>query len=118
MSQEESLVPEAHRLARIRTSSGERPDPHVENGGPMTTETHLSEAVEHAKPCSDGDGVAAAQPERSGYDVYTAIERLWKEFSAAPEQSRRDRLVWHYAPLVKYVAGRVGTGLPTHVDVG
>ena len=24
----------------------------------------------------------------------------------------------HYAPLVKYVAGRVGTGLPAHVDVG
>jgi RNA polymerase sigma factor FliA len=23
----------------------------------------------------------------------------------------------HYAPLVKYVAGRVGTGLPAHVDV-
>jgi RNA polymerase sigma factor for flagellar operon FliA len=25
--------------------------------------------------------------------------------------------VLHYAPLVKYVAGRVGTGLPAHVDV-
>ncbi|MFC5289367.1 FliA/WhiG family RNA polymerase sigma factor [Actinokineospora guangxiensis] len=44
---------------------------------------------------------------------------------AAPEgqgveqraQELRDRLVLHYAPLVKYVAGRVGTGLPAHVDV-
>jgi RNA polymerase sigma factor for flagellar operon FliA len=32
-------------------------------------------------------------------------------------QELRDRLVLHYAPLVKYVAGRVGTGLPAHVDV-
>jgi RNA polymerase sigma factor for flagellar operon FliA len=24
----------------------------------------------------------------------------------------------HYAPLVKYVAGRLSTGLPTHVDIG
>jgi RNA polymerase sigma factor for flagellar operon FliA len=31
--------------------------------------------------------------------------------------SLRDRLVLHYAPLVKYVAGRVGTGLPAHVDL-
>jgi RNA polymerase sigma factor for flagellar operon FliA len=84
----------------------------------MTTETHLSEAVEHAKPCSDGDGVGAAQPKRSGYDVDMGIQLLWKQFADAPEQPLRDRLVLHYAPLVKYVAGRVGTGLPTHVDVG
>jgi RNA polymerase sigma factor for flagellar operon FliA len=84
----------------------------------MTTETHLSEAVEHAKPRSAGDGVRAAQPERSGYDVDIGIQLLWKQFADAPEQPLRDRLVLHYAPLVKYVAGRVGTGLPTHVDVG
>ena len=28
----------------------------------------------------------------------------------------RDRLILTYAPLVKYVAGRLGSGLPTHVD--
>ena len=28
----------------------------------------------------------------------------------------RDRLILHYAPLVKYVAGRVGSGLPGHVE--
>ncbi|HEV7976216.1 FliA/WhiG family RNA polymerase sigma factor [Amycolatopsis sp.] len=85
----------------------------------MTAETHLSEAVEHAKPRSDGDGVAAAEPARGGgHDVDSGIQLLWKQFAEAPEQLLRDRLVLHYAPLVKYVAGRVGTGLPTHVDVG
>ena len=45
------------------------------------------------------------------------VEMLWRQFSESPEQAVRDRLVLHYAPLVKYVAGRVGTGLPTHVDI-
>jgi RNA polymerase sigma factor for flagellar operon FliA len=27
-------------------------------------------------------------------------------------------LILNYAPLVKYVAGRLGTGLPAHVDEG
>jgi RNA polymerase sigma factor for flagellar operon FliA len=85
----------------------------------MTAETHLSESVEHAEPRSDGDGVAAAEPARGGgHDVDVGIQLLWKQFADAPEQLLRDRLVLHYAPLVKYVAGRVGTGLPTHVDVG
>lgn len=44
------------------------------------------------------------------------IEELWRQFVRSPGQGVRDRLVLHYAPLVKYVAGRVGTGLPTHVD--
>ena len=30
----------------------------------------------------------------------------------------RDRLILTYAPLVKYVAGRLGSGLPAHVDEG
>jgi RNA polymerase sigma factor for flagellar operon FliA len=46
------------------------------------------------------------------------IDALWRQFVRMPDQSTRDRLVLHYAPLVKYVAGRVGTGLPAHVDVG
>lgn len=54
-------------------------------------------------------------PDATGGSV---IDELWQEFIRAPRQGIRDRLVLHYAPLVKYVAGRVGTGLPTHVDNG
>ena len=32
------------------------------------------------------------------------------------DQKARDRLVVAYSPLVKYVAGRMGAGLPAHVD--
>ena len=60
----------------------------------------------------------AEKGETENGDVDAGIQALWRQFSCAPEQRLRDRLVLHYAPLVKYVAGRVGTGLPTHVDVG
>lgn len=54
---------------------------------------------------------------RTADDVEAGIVALWRRFGVAREQLLRDRLVLHYAPLVKYVAGRVGTGLPAHVDV-
>ena len=37
---------------------------------------------------------------------------------AHESQALRDRLILTYAPLVKYVAGRLGSGLPAHVDEG
>ncbi|WP_231104832.1 FliA/WhiG family RNA polymerase sigma factor [Haloechinothrix halophila] len=46
------------------------------------------------------------------------IDELWRDYVCSPSRALRDRLVLHYAPLVKYVAGRVGTGLPTHIDTG
>jgi len=44
------------------------------------------------------------------------LGRLWQEFKASGDQSMRERLILHYSPLVKYVAGRVGVGLPANVD--
>ncbi|MDF2977506.1 MAG: fliA [Actinomycetospora sp.] len=49
--------------------------------------------------------------------VEAGIAELWARYADDPRKSTKDRLVLHYAPLVKYVAGRVGTGLPAHVDV-
>jgi RNA polymerase sigma factor for flagellar operon FliA len=43
---------------------------------------------------------------------------LWQEFRKSRDQAIRDRLILTYAPLVKYVAGRLGSGLPAHVDEG
>jgi len=44
------------------------------------------------------------------------IDRLWAAYKEAGDPALRDQLIVHYAPLVKYVAGRVGTGLPQNVD--
>jgi RNA polymerase sigma factor for flagellar operon FliA len=54
---------------------------------------------------------------RSADDVEAGIVALWRQYGDTHDQGLRDRLMMHYAPLVKYVAGRVGTGLPAHVDV-
>jgi RNA polymerase sigma factor FliA len=43
---------------------------------------------------------------------------LWQEFKSTDDKGLRDRLILTYAPLVKYVAGRLGSGLPAHVDEG
>src|SRR5204862_1901089 len=47
-----------------------------------------------------------------------AIARLWADYKADGERSLRDRLIVHYSPLVKFVAGRVATGLPQSIDQG
>jgi RNA polymerase sigma factor for flagellar operon FliA len=47
-------------------------------------------------------------------DTYT----LWQQYRKTKDQGIRDRLILTYAPLVKYVAGRLGSGLPAHVDEG
>jgi RNA polymerase sigma factor FliA len=44
------------------------------------------------------------------------IEQLWTEYKASPNRELRDKLIVHYSPLVKYVAGRVATGLPQNVE--
>jgi RNA polymerase sigma factor FliA len=41
---------------------------------------------------------------------------LWHGFKGAEDPESRERLILHYAPLVKYVASRVATGLPASVD--
>ena len=43
---------------------------------------------------------------------------LWREYRRTNDQTLRDRLIVTYAPLVKYVAGRLGSGLPAHLEEG
>ena len=43
-------------------------------------------------------------------------QTLWLQYRKTSDQGIRDRLILHYAPLVKYVASRVATGLPTSVE--
>ncbi|MEU3271757.1 FliA/WhiG family RNA polymerase sigma factor [Saccharomonospora sp. NPDC006951] len=118
------------------------PEPGAEpNAQPGAESDAESDAAPHAEPLAasvagpaDGDGeVERTAPATNGVagaskadgtpkdesvpKDESAIHALWREFAREPSQRIRDRLVLHYAPLVKYVAGRVGTGLPTHVDV-
>ncbi len=49
-------------------------------------------------------------------DSAAALRGLWEEFKATADPSLRERLILHYSPLVKYVAGRVGVGLPPNIE--
>ena len=44
------------------------------------------------------------------------LELLWDEYKSSGSAEARERLILHYAPLVKFVAGRVGVGLPNSVE--
>jgi RNA polymerase sigma factor for flagellar operon FliA len=49
-------------------------------------------------------------------EVDAAIAELWREFKGSGSPQLRERLILHYSPLVKYVAGRVGVGLPPNIE--
>ncbi len=41
---------------------------------------------------------------------------MWQRYKSDGDQHARERLVVAYSPLVKYVAGRMASGLPPHVE--
>src|ERR671935_484417 len=43
-------------------------------------------------------------------------ERLWNSYIANREPRLRERIIVQYAPLVKYVVGRLAINLPTIID--
>ena len=49
-------------------------------------------------------------------EIESAIAGLWREYKTTGEERLRERLILHYSPLVKYVAGRVGVGLPPNIE--
>jgi RNA polymerase sigma factor for flagellar operon FliA len=60
---------------------------------------------------------ATAVLEREPVDEAAAeLVRLWGDFKESGSPSARERLILHYAPLEKYVASRVATGLPASVE--
>ena len=46
------------------------------------------------------------------------LKGIWRAYRIDGDQKARDRLILTYSPLVKYVAGRLSVGLPSHVEEG
>jgi RNA polymerase sigma factor for flagellar operon FliA len=44
------------------------------------------------------------------------LQELWRRYKGDADERARERLVVAYSPLVKYVAGRMSSGLPGHVE--
>jgi RNA polymerase sigma factor FliA len=44
------------------------------------------------------------------------IAEFWRLYKEENDQKARDQLILAYSPLVKYVAGRMSSGLPAHIE--
>ena len=54
------------------------------------------------------------RPERS---QSIALADTWRLYKRTDDQSARNRLILAYSPLVKYVAGRMASRMPAHVEI-
>ncbi len=72
-----------------------------------------------ARTASSDDITVIRRDDRSGDregGVERDIEALWQRYRDTGDPQVRERLIVHYAPLVKYVAGRVAVGMPANVE--
>ena len=44
------------------------------------------------------------------------LRELWRRYKVDGDEKARERLVVAYSPLVKFIAGRMASGLPSHVE--
>jgi len=59
----------------------------------------------------------ASLTETNDHDVKGhGVADQWAVFKSSGTRELRDQLIVHYAPLVKFVAGRISAGLPRYVD--
>ena len=67
-----------------------------------------------------GSALAATDDDESrngdGRPEQDALALLWAEYKVTGSPLARDKLILQYSPLVKYVAGRVSTGLPANIE--
>lgn len=64
----------------------------------------------------DRDEPDADEPADAATANEAMLAELWRTFKATGAPAVREKLILHYSPLVKYVAGRVGVGLPPNIE--
>ena len=92
-----------------------KPEPAMKSSGSAKAGPAIK-VVPSLKPAAKAAGRSVAvlpEPARPPMDELAA---LWAEFKGTAAPQARERLILHYAPLVKYVASRVATGLPASVE--
>ena len=64
--------------------------------------------------------VPASEQDEDPTEVAARNERLlralWVTYKDSGDAATRQKLILHFSPLVKYVAGRVGVGLPPNIE--
>src|SRR5262249_44817989 len=83
---------------------------------------HPSRAILVAKPVRSQSSSGLRRCPDSGERPMEAevkafeLKELWTRYKERGDDRARERLVVAYSPLVKFVAGRTGARLPSHVD--
>ena len=125
----ETPTARAPRTAASRSAAKKVPEPATTEDAPdvpadRSADTATATPTVVGAP-SDGDDAAPTPPAApvnlpddipDAEAASTALRELWEGFKATADQSLRERLILHYSPLVKYVAGRVGVGLPPNIE--
>jgi RNA polymerase sigma factor FliA len=72
------------------------------------------------KPAARARKAPAKNPRAKTVTIPAAVDdelaTRWDVFKRTADGDAREKLILHYAPLVKYVASRVASGLPSSVD--
>ena len=69
------------------------------------------------QPTASEAGVTRTEAGKHSVDESAAeIAELWQEYKERSTAEARERLILHYSPLVKFVAGRVAAGLPQNIE--
>ena len=88
-----------------KTEPADKPRPKTKSGPKAATKTKVATTA-----------AVAVEPQPVD-EAVLELARLLEEYKAAgSSDAARERLILHYAPLVKYVASRVATGLPSTVE--
>jgi RNA polymerase sigma factor for flagellar operon FliA len=86
------------------------------NGEVPADEAAPLTAVERAAREAEQKAEEQLAAETAKAENESALAQLWRSFKDSGEKELRERLILHYSPLVKYVAGRVGVGLPPNIE--
>jgi RNA polymerase sigma factor for flagellar operon FliA len=71
-----------------------------------------AKSAETTKPSKDATRRKAVHERKADFEA----DALWNEYKQTHSNESREKLILHYAPLVRYVAGRVSSGLPPSVE--
>ena len=83
------------------------------------TDTGASTDTDSSQENVDGVGTDEGGAEvvlTPAEEAEALVVAMWRDYKDTGDRAVRDRLIVHYSPLVKYVAGRVGVGLPPNVE--
>lgn len=110
----DDAVAAAVERPRLEVGSGGAAEGAV--GGARVADASVSAARDDVVPEQVAPTPEAEEAEADTRRAEEALRRLWGDYKDTADSDLRERLILHYSPLVKYVAGRVGVGLPPNVE--